>query len=241
MLMISPLPPSGSLQSFIRILSNPPASSVKLLVTVMNKKRLISLNRKQFVLLALAAVVVFSLATAGGFAFAASQEENDSFCASCHTQPESTYFLRSLEIAAADLASAHHPKNARCIDCHSGAGVLGRVTAEMMGAQNALKWYTGTAVQPAPLVYPLGDNNCVKCHDQVMTEKHDNASRTVSFGPKGHYHSYLAQWKDADKNSAACTACHAGHAVGGTAANAWVQPASVQKVCKACHDLLGSS
>ena len=29
---------------------------------------------------------------AGGFTFAASQETHDSFCASCHTQPESTFF-----------------------------------------------------------------------------------------------------------------------------------------------------
>lgn len=36
--------------------------------------------------------VVFAV---GGFAFAASQETNDSFCASCHTQPESTFVQRS--------------------------------------------------------------------------------------------------------------------------------------------------
>ncbi len=31
-----------------------------------------------------------------GFAFAASQESHDAFCASCHTQPESTYYQRSV-------------------------------------------------------------------------------------------------------------------------------------------------
>jgi len=46
-----------------------------------------------------------------------------------------------------DLASAHKADNTRCIDCHSGKGVTGRIRAELLGAHNALAFYTRTAVQ----------------------------------------------------------------------------------------------
>src|SRR6266545_3902934 len=109
---------------------------------------------------------LFTLAivfTTGGFTFAASQEAHDSFCASCHTQPETTFFERSTAGQAVDLASFHSTQNTRCIDCHSGQGVLGRVQAELMGARNAAKWYSGTAVQPAVLSFPISDQSCLKC------------------------------------------------------------------------------
>jgi hypothetical protein len=83
-------------------------------------------------------VVIF---TAGGFSFAATQETHDSFCASCHTHPESTFYQRSVGAQAVDLASAHTLKDVRCIDCHSGVGVVGRIQAEMLGAHNALAFY----------------------------------------------------------------------------------------------------
>src|SRR5512135_1005353 len=95
--------------------------------------------------IALAAIGVVILLTASGFTFAASKETHDSFCASCHTQPESTFYQRSLDPQPVDLASAHTPKKTRCIDCHSGAGVIGRTQAELLGAHNAFAFYTGTA------------------------------------------------------------------------------------------------
>ena len=206
----------------------------------MMKTRFPRLNRGHILPLAALAAVAFVLFSVGGFAFAASQEQNDSFCASCHTQPESTFYQRSTAAEPVDLASAHRLKNTGCIDCHSGIGLTGRVSAEMMGAQNALRWYTGTAQQPAPLVFPIGDDNCMKCHAEVLTEKHDSNSRTVNFGPKGHYHTYLSQWKKADTKAADCTSCHYGHDTGSTVDKSWVVSASVQKECDACHALLAN-
>ena len=107
------------------------------------------------------------LFTAGGFSFAASKETHDSFCASCHTQPESTFYQRS-QTQPSDLASYHTTQNTRCIDCHSGVGIMGRLFAELMGASNALKFYTHTAVQPAVVLYPIGDDHCLKCHQNVI-------------------------------------------------------------------------
>ncbi len=113
-------------------------------------------KRRKFILtpimkVGIAALGVAILLTASGFTFAATRETHDSFCASCHTQPESTFYQRSVDPQPVDLASAHTPKNTRCIDCHSGVGVFGRVQAELLGAHNALAYYTHTAVQPAKL------------------------------------------------------------------------------------------
>jgi nitrate/TMAO reductase-like tetraheme cytochrome c subunit len=62
---------------------------------------------------------------------------HDQFCASCHTQPESIFFQRSTGALAVDLASFHTTQKTRCIDCHSGPGLFGRMQAELLGARNA--------------------------------------------------------------------------------------------------------
>ncbi len=117
----------------------------------------------------IAVAVVGLLLAGGGFAFAATQETHDPFCASCHTQPKSTFFERSQAAQAVDLASYHTSQETKCIDCHSGPGVTGRVQAELLGARNALAWYTGTAVQPAVLTSPISDANCLKCHQDITS------------------------------------------------------------------------
>ncbi|MEJ2557957.1 MAG: hypothetical protein P8186_17365, partial [Anaerolineae bacterium] len=123
------------------------------------------ISRFASVLIGIVALGIFL--TAGGFTFAATQETHDPFCASCHTQPESTFFQRSTDAQAVDLAAYHTAQKTRCIDCHSGPGVLGRMRAEWLGAHNALAWYTHTAIQPAKLTVPIQDANCLKCHQDV--------------------------------------------------------------------------
>ena len=182
------------------------------------------------------AAAVFSV---GGFSFVAAQEEQDSFCASCHTEPESTYYDRSIAAVSVDLATAHKEKEIRCIDCHAGIGLPGRVEAQLMGARNAVMWYTGSATQPAPLTIAIGDDHCVKCHADVTTKEFDVAVRSKLFGPRGHYHTYLAQWKASDpKATANCTTCHSGHNLGADAKSTWLIPAAVENVCESCHKVL---
>ena len=122
------------------------------------------------VLIGLAILGVF--AVVGGFAFAANQESHDPFCGSCHTQPETSYLERSTSAQPVDLASYHTSQNTKCIDCHSGKGVIGRIKAELEGAGNAFKYITKTAVQPAVLNHPIGDQNCLKCHQNVTSDSY---------------------------------------------------------------------
>jgi nitrate/TMAO reductase-like tetraheme cytochrome c subunit len=194
-----------------------------------------------------AAVVVLLLA-GGGFAFAATQESHDPFCASCHTQPEATFVERSQAAQAVDLASYHTTQQTKCIDCHSGRGIAGRVQAELMGAHNALLWYTGTAVQPAVLTTPIGDANCLKCHQDVTSRGYQpkvaiavqgvRGGRGGEEGGNNHWHELLARWQGTSANAGTCTSCHSGHATDGTAQNGFMNSQTVQATCDACHQML---
>jgi len=185
-------------------------------------------NSKLILVLAVAAGlgVIFAVA---GFGFAATMEQKDSFCASCHTQPETTFFERSTAAKPVDLASFHTIKQTRCIDCHSGAGVPGRVSAELLGAHNALLWYSGTAVQPAKLTSPIKDENCLKCHQQVPQTQDFNT----------HFHYYLSRWQASDPNAATCVSCHSSHDMDVNTGQKYLNVTKVENVCQSCHNALG--
>ena len=167
--------------------------------------------------------------TASGFTFAATQEQHDVFCSSCHTQPESTFYQRSIDAQAIDLASAHTAEKTRCIDCHSGVGVFGRVKAELLGAHNALAYYTNTAVQPAQMTRSIADESCLKCHQNIF----DNQSMN------NHFHFFLVKWQELDSNAASCVSCHQGHSTQGDRQTAFLNEQTTQAVCQDCHKFAG--
>lgn len=120
-------------------------------------------------------------------------EEQDPFCASCHTLPEVTYFNRAQEAKAgegplADLSSAHYAgdDSFRCIDCHRGdEGAVHRVTALTLGARDTVIWLAGRAdptIEKTELVVPfLLTGACVKCHEASLLE----------VGFNNHFHNKL--------------------------------------------------
>ena len=186
--------------------------------------------------------------TAGGFAYAANQETNDPFCASCHSEPETTYFQRSTAKAPVDLASFHTPQKTHCIDCHAGPGLSGRVSAELKGARNAFKWYTGTAVQPAVAAAPIGDPNCLKCH-RIVTLRDFTPQENITVpggrerqrdeeGDANHWHVLLAKWQAADPNAGGCVNCHPGHSTNVNVKNGMINDQVVEDECDACHKVM---
>jgi len=189
------------------------------------------LSPKISIVIPVAVAAIILVLAGGGFAFAATQEENNSFCASCHTQPESTFYQRFQTAAPVDLASSHmllQQNPVRCIDCHSGQGITGRISAMLVGARNAAAWFSGTAVQPAPLTVPIGDANCLKCHSAVTGQTQRS----------NHFHGFLARWQAADPNAANCVSCHASHTTGGQADQVFLDVNITQQVCDACHQVL---
>jgi hypothetical protein len=180
--------------------------------------------------------IVFTVAGVGvvlaiaGFVFAAQMEERDSFCASCHTQPESTYYQRRLASSAVDLASFHEiDKGTLCIDCHSGQGTFGRMAAILEGSQNALAFYTHTAVQPSRLRAPLGNDHCDKCHYQVYQDA----------GFNNHFHSFLPRWQSVAADAALCVDCHSSHTTDGDVQIGYLNQTRAADQCQRCHTSLG--
>ena len=173
--------------------------------------------------------VVFGV-SAAGYLTIARTEERDSFCASCHSQPETTYFERSQAVTATDLASFHRAKSTRCIDCHSGPTVIGRVSAMGLGATDLFAYLAGTAQQPAPLKVPITDGNCLKCHADT--------ARTQDFNR--HFHAFLSKWQAIDNSAATCVACHSAHTTDGNATISFLQEQRATAVCQRCHQAVGA-
>ena len=79
---------------------------------------------------ALALVIVllaFMVLTIGGVGVSLLLENQNSFCASCHTEPEVKYYQQSVQANVTTLVTFHVQKQTNCIDCHSGGGPLGDV------------------------------------------------------------------------------------------------------------------
>ena len=188
---------------------------------------------------AVGAAVVLILAV-GVFVGMMKLEETDTFCASCHTQPEAP-FVERMAIEASDTASAHQSKTLRgsaveagvhCIDCHSGPGLGGRAAAMLLGARNAWLYLTKTMVQPAVLSVPIADENCLKCHAEVI------AAESYK-GQNNHYHYFLARWRQALPDQAAsCTECHKSHSTDVEANLKFLNRVSTEAICNRCHTTL---
>ena len=204
------------------------------------------IKKKKFPILLVVGVVLVAgvLLTVGGLSFAAYQESHDPFCGSCHSQPETTFLQRSTT-QAVDLASYHTTQQTLCINCHSGPGTSGRLQAELMGARNAMLWFSGTAVQPAVLNYPISDQNCLKCHQNVIqkgftakekiTIPGGSSSGRQRFGRANHWHEFLTRWQTADPKAGTCVGCHSGHATTVNVKNGFLNDQTVLAACDACH------
>lgn len=183
-------------------------------------------KRGQLLIGGVALLFVLGLATM----FTATQFENhNSFCASCHTEGEQTFYNQSLASAPVDLASFHELKNAsRCIDCHTGQGIIGRFQGLMAGASDLVSYFSGHYPQPAVQDNPLADENCLKCHVTVAQNQDMN----------NHFHVFLAQWQQVDSNAASCVACHNGHNLNGDVKISYLNATDTTLICQKCHAVL---
>ncbi len=176
----------------------------------------------------IAAFIVFGLV----IPMSAMQFENhDSFCASCHTEGEVTFFSRANASASVDLASIHAQKGAtRCIDCHSGAGIVGRYVALTYGASDLVSYFSGHYPQPAVQDNPIGDGSCTKCHATIFSNQDFN----------NHFHAFLPRWQAADpQNAARCVDCHLSHDITNDAGAVFLNQNATTQICQKCHSFAG--
>ncbi len=189
---------------------------------------------------AVAALILLGLAAGGAFTLSR-LEEHDTFCISCHTAPEMTYFERAQAASAgqalySDLSSAHYgraPSTSelmaiRCIDCHRGdGGPVHRAVTLTLGARDAWIWISGQSnptIEKTELVVPLLlTAACVECHADAL----------LVMGFNNHFHNRLPQ---------AARARMAGgelrppeDASGFTGVDALIEPIETGVQCVDCH------
>jgi predicted CXXCH cytochrome family protein len=169
-------------------------------------------------------------AAGGGAAYAAHLENNDAFCASCHSEPEAKYFSQS-QTPPVDLASAHAAQGVECIQCHSGAGTIGRVTAmTSVALPDLIAYQSGHYAKPAITTKPMGDDHCLKCHPDVGQSSDFN----------NHFHAILPEWQAQDpRNAATCEECHVSHVAGGNPQIGYLVESTTASVCQRCHAFAG--
>lgn len=179
-------------------------------------------------------------ALVGGVGVGIQLENRDSFCASCHTEPETLYYNRTLATPI-DLASAHggtEPR-VRCIDCHSGEGIAGRALSLGQGAGDLLAYLLGNYTSPAETSNPVGDQGCTKCHIPVEREG-AGAETTGTIASRSHYHfaEYLNEWWTRIPSPAGtCFACHPSH-LGAGATQLDIPTTNTSDACDNCHTAL---
>ena len=176
--------------------------------------------------------VVLVLALVGGVGWVSYQEQDDHFCISCHTQPETQYFDRNTRAdatgSAEDLASFHHrTKGIRCIDCHVGEGFVGRAQVVSIAAWDAFKHYTGLARQPATIVIAVQNEACAKCHAQDISAP----------GFENHFHNKYFDPK-LTPPFISCTHCHVTHRLGDERTAFQFRDAILPR-CEYCHQQTG--
>ncbi len=190
--------------------------------------------------------VVGILAVLSGVSIVSAQEQNNQFCGSCHTQPETTYLERfqgALAGEADDLAAFHHkqlyPRNApnaqhiRCIDCHVGEGLVGRGIVVSLAAWDALKYVSGTAQQPARVVFTIQNEGCIKCHEPQVKANLDKPA--TPFIIDNHFHYKLFEPGAPYER---CVDCHPSHREG-TELNGFQFRSIIIPVCEDCHQKEG--
>ncbi len=176
-------------------------------------------------------ILGFVLAT-GVYTTGVQLENNDAFCASCHVEPETTFYRASLNPEQAEtLAAFHAGANTRCIDCHSRRWIPGRLWAQWGGLQNLRTYWSGNFNQPNKTIHPVGDSGCAKCHSDLSW---------VIERP-GHYHSpwLRRDWQEANGPANTCEACHPSHQAVAPKANQFMDSDTIETQCDACHEATG--
>jgi predicted CXXCH cytochrome family protein len=162
------------------------------------------------------------------------EQEND-FCNACHLTPAQPLHERirhDFEARPApNLASAHaaagndeRPDGRfRCIDCHGGASVVGRVRVKALAAKDALVYLTGDFTEPEDMRWPLWDEDCSKCHARFEPTSGEGAEP---------FHAVPLHNTDFEVR---CVECHASHEAGGNAEAYHLDAARLKPLCARCH------
>ncbi len=176
--------------------------------------------------------IIGLLLAGSAYTIGTSLESNDGFCASCHVEPETAYYLASLDTEQAQtLAVFHAGAQTRCIDCHSRRWIPGRVWASLGGLRNWVAFATDQYRSPSVTSRPVGDSGCSKCHSDLTW---------ISERP-GHYHSprLRQRWQAEGGPENTCEVCHPSHESLALADTQFMDNELIEEQCEDCHEITG--
>ena len=157
-------------------------------------------------------------------------ESNDRFCVACHLEPGVPLHARKFEEfthpdPAVSLAAAHRVAGDpfRCVDCHSGTGLIGRARVKLVSIADGLRWLSGRFGEPERMRNPLADADCAKCHPTYSPARDDA------------FHAIAAH---ADDFPRACVECHRAHAATRAPELDFLSRETVLPICRDCHEEL---
>jgi hypothetical protein len=186
----------------------------------------------------LAALAVGLVAAPAGFVASDRIEQDNDFCNACHLSPGVPLHreIRSDFDAApaATLAAAHAragvdqagaKREFRCIDCHGGTSLHGRLRVKALAARDAFWYGLGRFEEPTSMRHPLWDEDCGKCHAR-FDELEPQEWETPRFHQLAVHNAALG---------VACVECHQSHERGGDPELGFIAVAHARAQCARCH------
>jgi formate-dependent nitrite reductase cytochrome c552 subunit len=189
-------------------------------------------------MLVVGALLAAAVAGPAGWVASDRLERDNEFCVACHL-PDGTRLHAGKREDLGDwppatLAAAHGMAGVRefdairpfrCIDCHGGTGVAGRVRVKILSAKDAFWYAVGRFEEPTAMRWPLEDADCRRCHARF-----DERGRAAGVDPAFHE---LAVHNA--ELGVACVDCHLVHDEGGLADHDFLHPEHVRARCAGCH------
>lgn len=184
-----------------------------------------------------AACVGGALAAPTGWLVTDRLEQDDDFCNACHLEPGLPLHLeirRGFDARPpASLAGRHaaagnrarEDAGFRCIDCHGGVSLAGRLRVKALAAKDAFWYGVGRFDEPSAMRWPLWDEDCTRCHAR-FDEERPRSWETPRFHQLAVHNVELG---------VACVECHEAHETGGAADVFFLRPACVRLQCARCH------
>jgi hypothetical protein len=178
------------------------------------------------------------LSIAAGWAVSDRVEQRNDFCNACHLPDGTALHLQNREhfdrVIPVSLAGVHRRGTVedrdddafRCIDCHSGAGLVERGLVKVLAARDGIRFALGDFEEPDGMPFDLSPATCRRCH----------ASFRHSAAPGWTVEAFHGRPEHAEPAALACVRCHAVHETDGDAFAYFMNRERVDRSCQKCHE-----
>ncbi|MDH3685435.1 MAG: cytochrome c3 family protein, partial [Myxococcales bacterium] len=176
------------------------------------------------------------LAGALGWGVSDRLEQNNDFCNACHLPGGTPLHQQVREdfdrVIPVSLAGVHgrgwleerESSAFRCIDCHSGAGVLERTRVKLLAARDGVRYALGSFEEPEGMPFDLSKAVCLECHPSFRGSAAPGWTLRSFHGHPEH---------DGDA-SPVCVSCHSVHTRDGNAMAYQMARDTVDRQCRSC-------